>query len=72
MAYIQCGRNVLRRIIEDTGLHSSDPALHPLYYLVQGVRHRKLEVILTTVRIESKPFYIVPSDDLIEFTHSCA
>lgn len=48
MAYIQCGRNVLRWIVKDTGLHSSDPVLHPLYYLVQGVRHRKLEVILTT------------------------
>uniref|UniRef100_A0A5B6YGU8 Large ribosomal subunit protein bL9c n=1 Tax=Davidia involucrata TaxID=16924 RepID=A0A5B6YGU8_DAVIN len=44
MAYIQYGRNIVRQIntIKDTTLH------HPLLYAGQGVRYRKLEVILTT------------------------
>lgn len=52
MAYLQYGRNILRqgKILKDTTLfQSSDLVLHhPLLYAGQGVRYRKLEVILTT------------------------
>lgn len=44
MAYAQIGRNVIRR-----RLSASERGIqHPLFYAVQGVRHRKLQVILTT------------------------
>lgn len=49
MACIQYGRNALRKIIKDTTLHPSDQMMQPLLFTGQGVRHRKLEVILTTV-----------------------
>ncbi|VFQ62112.1 unnamed protein product [Cuscuta campestris] len=43
MAYAQIGRNVIRQ-----QLSASERGIqHPLFYAVQGVRHRKLEVILT-------------------------
>ncbi|XP_052186058.1 uncharacterized protein LOC127797304 [Diospyros lotus] len=52
MAYIQYGRNILRQVktVKDhTFLRGSDRMLHhPLLYAGQGVRYRKLEVILTT------------------------
>ncbi|XP_038895552.1 50S ribosomal protein L9 [Benincasa hispida] len=48
MACIQYGRNALRQIIKDTRLHPSDRMMQPLLFSSQGVRHRKLEVILTT------------------------
>ncbi|CAK9151594.1 unnamed protein product [Ilex paraguariensis] len=53
MAYMQYGRNIIRQIkaVKDpTSLfQSSDRVLHhPLLYAGQGVRYRKLEVILTT------------------------
>ncbi|KAJ6881405.1 hypothetical protein NC651_028088 [Populus alba x Populus x berolinensis] len=49
MACIQHSRNALRRIIaKETSLKSSDGAIHPLLYACQGVRYKKLEVILTT------------------------
>ncbi|KAF5442703.1 hypothetical protein F2P56_035332 [Juglans regia] len=48
MAYMQYGRNALRKIITDTSLQSSDRMLNPLLYASQGLRYRKLEVILTT------------------------
>nr|TKR79203.1 hypothetical protein D5086_0000275420 [Populus alba] len=49
MACIQHSRNALRRIIaKETNLKSSDGAIHPLLYACQGVRYKKLEVILTT------------------------
>ncbi|PSS15993.1 50S ribosomal protein [Actinidia chinensis var. chinensis] len=52
MAYIQYGRNILRlmKTMKDpTLLQSSDRVLHhPLLFAGQGVRYRKLEVILTT------------------------
>uniref|UniRef100_A0A6N2KAP9 Large ribosomal subunit protein bL9c n=2 Tax=Salix viminalis TaxID=40686 RepID=A0A6N2KAP9_SALVM len=49
MACIQHSRNALRRIIaKETTFKSSDGAMHPLLYACQGVRYRKLEVILTT------------------------
>ncbi|KAL7254331.1 hypothetical protein ACSBR1_008684 [Camellia fascicularis] len=52
MAYIQYGRNILRHVktIKDPNfLQSCDHVLHhPLLYAGQGVRYRKLEVILTT------------------------
>lgn len=49
MAYIQSGRNALQKIIKQTNVKSSDGAINPLLYACQGVRYRKLEVILTTV-----------------------
>ncbi|PSS32988.1 50S ribosomal protein [Actinidia chinensis var. chinensis] len=52
MAYIQYGRNILRHVKtmkNQTLLQSSDRVLHhPLLFAGQGVRYRKLEVILTT------------------------
>ncbi|GLU09469.1 hypothetical protein SLE2022_263290 [Rubroshorea leprosula] len=48
MVYIQCGRNALRQIIKDPRVQSSDPMIQPLLYACQGIRYRKLEVILTT------------------------
>jgi large subunit ribosomal protein L9 len=52
MACIQHSRNALRRIIaKETNLKSSDGAIHPLLYACQGVRYKKLEVILTTVSV---------------------
>ncbi|KAA8529135.1 hypothetical protein F0562_034066 [Nyssa sinensis] len=52
MAYIQYGRNIVRHINTIKGttfLQNSDRVLHhPLLYAAQGVRYRKLEVILTT------------------------
>ncbi|XP_073131115.1 uncharacterized protein [Henckelia pumila] len=41
MAYLQYGKNILRR-------GSNEMLHHPLFYAAQGVRYRKLEVILTT------------------------
>jgi large subunit ribosomal protein L9 len=52
MACIQHSRNALRQIIaKETNLKSSDGAIHPLLYACQGVRYKKLEVILTTVSV---------------------
>ncbi|CAK7324200.1 unnamed protein product [Dovyalis caffra] len=49
MACIQHSRNALRRIVtKETNFRSSDGTIHPLFYACQGVRYRKLEVILTT------------------------
>ncbi|KAJ4828135.1 hypothetical protein Tsubulata_005009 [Turnera subulata] len=51
MAYIQCGRNTLRQIVKQANTKSSsssDEAINPLLYACQGLRYRKLEVILTT------------------------
>ncbi|KAL6320340.1 hypothetical protein AAG906_007037 [Vitis piasezkii] len=48
MAYMQYGRNILRHIVKDVGSQSSDRVVNPLLYVCQGVRYRKLEVILTT------------------------
>lgn len=52
MVYLQHGRSILRqsKILKDTSLfQNSDSVLHhPLFYAAQGVRYRKLEVILTT------------------------
>ncbi|GAY64254.1 hypothetical protein CUMW_232120, partial [Citrus unshiu] len=46
MAFTQHGRNALRQITKE----SSDRVLHhPLLFSCQGVRYRRLEVILTTV-----------------------
>ncbi|XP_031104655.1 uncharacterized protein LOC116009675 [Ipomoea triloba] len=45
MAYAQIGRNAVRRQLKT----ASDGVLHhPLFYAVQGVRYRKVEVILTS------------------------
>ncbi|CAN1250828.1 50S ribosomal protein L9 [Linum perenne] len=48
MAYLQHGRSALRQIVRGTNLRSSDSALPPLIYACQGIRFRKLEVILTS------------------------
>lgn len=50
MSSIQCGRNAIRQIVQGASVRSSDGAVHPLFHACQGVRYRKLEVILTTVR----------------------
>ncbi|GAB4829211.1 hypothetical protein Ancab_018877 [Ancistrocladus abbreviatus] len=47
MAYIQCGTNILRKIVQDGSLRRFDGLVHPLLYAGHGVRFRKLEVILT-------------------------
>lgn len=49
MACIQYGRNALRQIIKDTtNVQKHDRLMQPLLYASQGIRYRKLEVILTT------------------------
>lgn len=48
MAHIRCGRNILRQILHDASLRKSDGFTHPLLFSAQGLRYRKLEVILTT------------------------
>ncbi|KAK9056730.1 hypothetical protein SSX86_024093 [Deinandra increscens subsp. villosa] len=45
MVYLQYGRNILR---QSKVLNSESVLHHPLFYGGQGVRYRKLEVILTT------------------------
>nr|GEW05429.1 ribosomal protein L9/RNase H1 [Tanacetum cinerariifolium] len=47
MVYLQYGRSILRqsKVLKDT---SESVLHHPLFYAAQGVRYRKLEVILTT------------------------
>ncbi|PWA59716.1 cytochrome P450 [Artemisia annua] len=49
MVYLQYGRSILRhsKVLKDT---SESVLHHPLFYAAQGVRYRKLEVILTTLR----------------------
>lgn len=44
MAYLQYGKSILRRSSDVVVLH------HPILYAAHGVRYRKLDVILTTVR----------------------
>ncbi|KAI3916988.1 hypothetical protein MKW98_016722 [Papaver atlanticum] len=45
---IQCGRNVLRGLIKKTVLHRcSDSLYNPFLFASQGIRYRKLEIILT-------------------------
>ncbi|MCL7032967.1 hypothetical protein MKW94_018297, partial [Papaver nudicaule] len=49
MAHIQCGRNVLRGLIKNgASQRGSDSITHPMLFASQGLRYRKLEVILTT------------------------
>ncbi|GMH19520.1 hypothetical protein Nepgr_021361 [Nepenthes gracilis] len=48
MAYIQCGRNILRQLIQDASFRKSDGLVHPFFHAGHGVRYRKLEAILTT------------------------
>ncbi|KAI3831833.1 hypothetical protein MKX03_022205, partial [Papaver bracteatum] len=45
-AHIRCGRNVLRGLIKPQ--RCSDSITHPLLFASEGIRYRKLEVILTT------------------------
>ncbi|KAL1134326.1 hypothetical protein V6Z11_A12G097300 [Gossypium hirsutum] len=48
MAYIQYGRHALRQIIKETNVQQShDRLMQPLFYACQGIRYRKLDVILT-------------------------
>lgn len=57
MAYLQYGRNILRqsKTFKDSTLFQSFDSMlhHPILYASQGVRYRKLEVILTTVSMLS-------------------
>jgi len=48
MAYMQYGRNALRKVITDTSVRSNDRVVNPVLYASQGLRYRKLEVVLTT------------------------
>ncbi|VVB15771.1 unnamed protein product [Arabis nemorensis] len=50
MAYVGQSRNVIRHVVsKGTAFHKYDNAIHhPLLFACQGVRYRKLEVILTT------------------------
>ncbi|KAK9714690.1 hypothetical protein RND81_06G112600 [Saponaria officinalis] len=48
MAYMQYGRKVLCRAVQETSVKRSDGLLHPLLFTGQGIRFRRLEVILTT------------------------
>ncbi|KAH9627312.1 hypothetical protein KSS87_016773 [Heliosperma pusillum] len=48
MAYMHYGRNVISRAVKEACLNKSDGALHPLRFAAQGLRYRRLEVILTT------------------------
>ncbi|MCL7035809.1 hypothetical protein MKW94_014241 [Papaver nudicaule] len=49
MAHIQCGRNVLRGLIKNgASQRGSDSITHPMLFASQGLRYRKLEIILTT------------------------
>ncbi|KAJ0246281.1 hypothetical protein HA466_0178290 [Hirschfeldia incana] len=50
MAHFAQSRNVIRHVVSrGTALHKSENAIHhPLLFACQGVRYRKLEVILTT------------------------
>lgn len=48
MACLRSGRNVIQQIVKGSSLRRSDGAVHPLLHACQGVRYRKLEVILTT------------------------
>ncbi|XP_068668849.1 uncharacterized protein [Aristolochia californica] len=48
MAHMQLGRNLLRQMVRDALTPKSSQMVHPLLFSGQGVRYRKLEVILTT------------------------
>ncbi|CAN0879707.1 50S ribosomal protein L9 [Linum grandiflorum] len=49
MAYLQHGRSGLRQVLRGSNVKiSSDSALPPLIYVCQGIRFRKLDVILTS------------------------
>ncbi|GAB4860339.1 hypothetical protein Ancab_035497 [Ancistrocladus abbreviatus] len=45
MAYIQCGRNILRNIVQDGSLEKFDGLAHPLLHAGHGICFRKLESI---------------------------
>lgn len=57
--YTQCGRNILRQIVKDKNFCSLDRIAHPLLCVGQGFRYRKLEVILTTVRIILTNYWLI-------------
>ncbi|PIA45865.1 hypothetical protein AQUCO_01600247v1 [Aquilegia coerulea] len=48
MANFNCGRNVLRQLVNNKGFNTSGSLTNPLLFNGQGLRYRKLEVILTT------------------------
>uniref|UniRef100_A0A0D3AMK7 Large ribosomal subunit protein bL9c n=1 Tax=Brassica oleracea var. oleracea TaxID=109376 RepID=A0A0D3AMK7_BRAOL len=50
MAHVAQSRNVIRHVVSrGTAFHKTENAIHhPLLFACQGVRYRKLEVILTT------------------------
>ncbi|RWR79153.1 Ribosomal protein L9 [Cinnamomum micranthum f. kanehirae] len=47
MAQMQCSRNLLRQLVKETTAPNSSHTIHP-FLVGQGLRFRKLEVILTT------------------------
>ncbi|KAI3862459.1 hypothetical protein MKW92_020060 [Papaver armeniacum] len=48
-AHIRCGRNVLRGLVKNgASQRCTDSITHPLLFASQGLRYRKLDVILTT------------------------
>lgn len=50
MGYLSYGRHALRHIVRNANPQSSSQGVvNPLLYACQGLRYRKLEVILTTV-----------------------
>ncbi|ERM94237.1 hypothetical protein AMTR_s00010p00212700 [Amborella trichopoda] len=48
MRYIHCGRNLLNQLIRDQKVQNAGQEILPSFFVGQGVRYRKLEVILTT------------------------
>ncbi|GAB2231413.1 hypothetical protein Droror1_Dr00010419 [Drosera rotundifolia] len=48
MAYTQCGRGILRQIVQDGPAAKFDQLVNPILYAGHGIRYRKLEIILTT------------------------
>ncbi|GAB2298883.1 hypothetical protein Dimus_032961 [Dionaea muscipula] len=48
MAYTQCGRSIIRQIVQDGFAKKYDRLVNPLLYAGHGIRYKKLEIILTT------------------------
>lgn len=49
MAHTRCGRDALRRLLGSQTSSSTAGITNPILFAGQGLRYRKLEVILTTV-----------------------
>ncbi|XP_077227729.1 ribosomal protein L9/RNase H1 isoform X2 [Tasmannia lanceolata] len=48
MAHLRCGRSLLRELVKDKSVPNCSCIIHPMLFVGQGIRYRKLEVILTT------------------------